>query len=178
MKIDTRAPAVSAWTDASTYNRLTPFIVHFTAADPVPGSGLKWTLATIDSTAVTAGETVDLLWYPLGTHTLTVTAEDVAGWSSTVTASFTITASAQTIIDTIRELVRRGEITNDGIAQSLIAKVEAAQAAQARGENKTASNILRAAIHELESGIVGKHITQRAADLLIGDLQFVIGTLK
>ncbi len=64
------------------------------------------------------------------------------------------------------------EIDSDGIENSLLAKVDTALAAQGRGQSKVVSNHLTALIHELEAQS-GKHITVRAANLLIGDAHYI-----
>jgi len=61
-----------------------------------------------------------------------------------------------------------GLIDNDGIANSLLSKLQAAKAAMARGDAATASNILRAFVDEV-SAQAGKHIQADAANLLIAD---------
>jgi pimeloyl-ACP methyl ester carboxylesterase len=65
----------------------------------------------------------------------------------------------------IADLRGAGLIDNDGIAQSLTAKVEAAEAAAARGENEAARNVLGALINDLKAQ-TGKHVSEVAADQL------------
>ena len=176
LKVDTRSPDVSVFTDQASYTRTQGFVVHFSASDPAPGSGLSVVNATLDAQVVTAGQAVDLLFFALGSHTLQVTATDVAGWSTTRATTFTIIATIDSLPDLIRELRRRGEIDSDGIMQSFLAKALAAQSAAARGNRTPAINELNALLNDVAAQS-GKHITTRAANLLSGDVRYVIATL-
>jgi hypothetical protein len=158
LKIDTHAPVVTVTADQATYTRLQPFVVHFSASDAVPGSGVSSVTGLLDGTSVSNAESVDLLWYALGTHTLSVTAEDVAGWTTSGSASFQIIATRASLGDLIRKLRDLGEIDSDGITNSLLTKVE---------------HNLGALLHELDAQS-GKHVTTRAAALIKGDAEYVI----
>ena len=59
-----------------------------------------------------------------------------------------------------------GHITNDGVAQSLLAKVNAAQAAVNRSQPAVAAAILQAFIREVEAQ-AGRHIVSDHADHLV-----------
>jgi hypothetical protein len=162
-KIDTRAPTIVVSVEQPTYTRLQPFTAHFSASDPVPGSGLATIAATLDGTPVSDGQTTDLLWFPLGTHVLSVTASDVAGWSATNSASFDLIATQDSLVGLIRRLATLGEIDSDGVANSLVTKALHAQL-----------NALLQAIRAQS----GKHISARAADLLRGDVEYVIAHVQ
>ncbi len=66
--------------------------LDFTAVDSQ--SGLAVMEADLDGTAVTTGQVIDLAAHDLGSHSLTVTATDNDGNSSTSTVSFLIVSSA------------------------------------------------------------------------------------
>jgi hypothetical protein len=159
IKIDTRVPVVSASIDKATYTRVEPFIVHATATDPAPGSGLRTVSTTVDGASAADGQSVDLLLFALGTHTVAISAEDVAGWRSSASASFELIATAESIVATIDLLRARGLIDSDGVANSLRVKAELAHWNPLRNE-------LRAQ--------AGNHITQQAADLLDADVAYVM----
>ncbi|HEY3364893.1 MAG TPA: alpha/beta fold hydrolase [Symbiobacteriaceae bacterium] len=83
----------------------------------------------------------------------------------------------ESLLTKIARFREAGSIANDGIARSLSAKVEAAQAAEKRGEKETARNILAALINEI-SAQDGKHIAAASAADLVRTVQAIINRLK
>jgi hypothetical protein len=158
-KIDTRKPAVTASTDQTLYTRVEAFVVHGSASDPTPGSGLESVSLTLDSAPVSDGQSIDLLWFSLGTHAVSVTAEDVAGWRETTSASFELIATQESVTALIQKLRALGEIDSDGITTSLLKKAEKANWGALRNELQAQA---------------GKHISQRAAAILDGDVLYVM----
>jgi len=159
IKIDTRAPLVATSTDKATYTRVEAFLVHASASDPTPGSGLRTVSTTLDGTPVSDGQSVDLLLFTLGSHSVVVSAEDVAGWQSSASASFQLIATADSIRALITLLRAKGEIDSDGIANSFMVKAEHAQWGALRNEIRAQS---------------GKHISVIAAGILDADVQYVM----
>lgn len=70
----------------------------------------------------------------------------------------------------------QGFINNQGVTNSLLAKLDAAQAAQARGQTGVAINLLNAFIHEVQAQ-AGKHIDQMHAQHMVMHAQMVITAL-
>lgn len=70
-----------------------------------------------------------------------------------------------------------GFIDNQGVTNSLLAKLDAAQAALDRSQAGTAINLLNAFIHEVQAQ-AGKHIEQMHAEHLVMHAQIVIQALK
>ena len=68
-------------------------------------------------------------------------------------------------------------IDNKGILNSLMKKLENAEAAFARGQIKTTINELNAFINEVKAQ-KGKHIKEEAADILINDAQSLIEQIQ
>ncbi len=95
-------------------------------------------------------------------------AGQVAGTSWGVTA-ITTTSMRQDI----NQLLASGAIKNAGIAKSLIAKLNAIEAARATGDCATAASIAQAFIHELQAQS-GKGVAAAAASTLIADAQVLI----
>jgi hypothetical protein len=81
--------------------------------------------------------------------------------------------TAQSIMADIPQFLDNGSINNNGIANSLLAKLSAAQNARSKGNCKEAANNYQAFINEV-SAQSGKHITVTAAAILIGDAQYLI----
>lgn len=102
--------------------------------------------------------------------------------SKTVTATFTKKSSTQLIQELIEEVKQyrdSGDIDNNGIANSLIVKLEAANAQLESGNTKAAGNILNAFINHVEAqhGKKNKHITEDAAHQLIEDAEYILSQL-
>lgn len=158
-KIDTLKPVVTASTDQPSYTRLQVFVVHGGATDPAPGSGLKSVSMTLDSAPVSDGQSIDLLWFSLGSHTVSVQAEDVAGWQAGASAGFELIATPESVKALIQKLRALGEIDSDGVATSFLQKAERAH--------------WNALLNELRAQ-TGKHISQKAAGILEGDVLYVM----
>jgi hypothetical protein len=97
-----------------------------------------------------------------------------------VPSSFTVTGSTASIAFLIglkHQAHALGWITSIGIVKSLDAKLDAAQAALARGNKTTAANQLRAFINELEAQR-GKKVNENAYYLLNLNADFIIGKLE
>ena len=77
----------------------------------------------------------------------------------------------------VQHAADQGFIDNQGITNSLLAKLDAAQAAQDRGQTGAVINLLNAFIHEVQAQ-AGKHIEQPHAQDLVMHAQLVIQALK
>ena len=73
-KIDTRAPEVAITVNQPVLTRVEQFAVNFTINDPQPGSGIDSVVGFLDGDEVADNQSIDLLWFALGEHTLEVTA--------------------------------------------------------------------------------------------------------
>jgi len=69
-----------------------------------------------------------------------------------------------------------GHIDNQGVASSLLAKLNAAQAAQDRGQTEVVVKVLEAFVREVQAQ-AGKHILQPHAEHLLMHAQAVIEAL-
>jgi hypothetical protein len=153
------------------------FSVEYEAQDVT--SGLDTVTATFDGEAITSGQTFDAIFLAPGSHEIVVTARDKAGLITTKTYTIKVEASIEDLICAKHRLYDMGQIYGpgaQGIVKSLDAKLEAAQRAQARGQNPVAVNKLNAFIQEVEAQ-TGKHITSQAAAILIRAAQYVITNL-
>jgi predicted negative regulator of RcsB-dependent stress response len=77
----------------------------------------------------------------------------------------------------VEHAAQHGIIDNQGVTNSLLAKLDAAQAALDRGQTSVAINNLEAFIHEVQAQ-AGKHIDQVHAGHLVEHAQVVIQALK
>jgi hypothetical protein len=176
-KVDRQPPAVVIHADKLQYTRVDLITITFSGSDPSPGSGLASLVGTFNGAPISSGVPIDPFWFPLGPYNASATAVDNAGWSTTETTSVELIATLSSLRSTILRLRELGEIDRDGIRQSLLAKVDAAVASHGRGNLTAARNQLGSLISELQAQR-GKHITVRAADLLIGDTRYVRDQLQ
>jgi len=111
--------------------------------------------------------------FPGATANFTVSYASSAGGSLAVTRNVTI----QGLLTEINIARKINAIDNDGIANSLSAKVEAAQAAANRGDSQAEQGALGAFINEV-SAQSAKHIQSEAADVLISDANALIVAIR
>jgi hypothetical protein len=150
------------------------FTVDFDVTDEL--SGVYSVHAGLDAQAVADGDVISLLDLSLGSHTLTVVAEDTAGNISQASVTFDVIVTFDGLIDAVEELLADGEITKSNVANSLIDKVIAAEDAAERGNINAARNALQAFIHLVESQR-DKAISPAAADLLMADATWLRNSL-
>ena len=183
---DTAAPVVTVNAPAAqSYLRPDFLTLDFSAVDgadsttpsSAPPSGIKTLDATLDGAPVTNGQKIDLYTLALGDHILTVTAADFYGNTTTQSVTFSVTATVQSLKASVNRFYQEGQIDDLGIRNSLLGKLDTAQAYLDKGQTKAAINTLNAFINSLKAQS-GKHITIEAANLLIADANWVIAHLK
>ena len=96
-----------------------------------------------------------------GTNTFSATATDKAGNTGSNSTSFTVKASFDSLAAMTRQMV-----TIAGIAKSLCAKLDAAKAAEQRGNLMAKAGSLGAYINEVQAQ-TGKALTAQQAALLV-----------
>lgn len=150
--IDMTAPAL-AFTGDGTYTIDQMVTVACTAADSLSGLESDPCAAPLVSMpAVSLG---------LGDHTYAVTATDLAGNSTTATATVTVGVTYGSLCGLTELWVEKA-----GVAHSLCVKLQNAAAAEARGNMTAKEGLLEAYRHELEAQS-GKSITPEHAAILI-----------
>ena len=82
----------------------------------------------------------------------------------------------QGLRDCVQHAVDIGHISDSGIVTSLFAKIDAAQAAQDRGQSATAADILQAFIQEVNA-LAGVFIEAEHADHIVMHAQMVVTDL-
>lgn len=75
-------------------------------------------------------------------------------------------ATIENLAQHVEHAAMMGHITNAGVANSLLAKLAAAQSALDRGQTAVAVNILNAFVNQLEAQ-AGKHVLEPHASCLI-----------
>ncbi len=172
---DTQGPTITINSPAAAeYGHDQTVTIDFDVSDDL--SGVYAVQATLDGRPVTDGEVVNLLTMSLGPHTLAVQAEDTARNLTQASVTFRLVATSSSLRATIALLLASGQVDNQGVTRDLLSKVNAAEAAAARGDSKAAMNILDAFVNQVKAQ-AGKHISKPAASLLITDASYVRGQL-
>jgi hypothetical protein len=175
MITDEQAPEITINIPAAIeYEHHETLTLDFSATDDL--SGVYAIEATLDGESVNSGDQINLLDLGLGEHVLSVRAEDTAGNASEQSVTFTVVATIDSLQASVQILLDAGEIDNPGIARSLLAKLDAAEAAAARGNLNAADNQLNAFIREVEAQR-DKSISDIAAVLLLTDAAYVRDSL-
>jgi hypothetical protein len=170
--IDSIAPAISiASPQARDYSHSERVSISFTATDAV--SGVSGTPSAALDGAPVAGDTINLLTLALGSHTLTVAAQDVAGNPSTQSVTFRIVATTDSLLASLDAFATQ---MNLSVYNTLRAKLTGARDALGRGSIVTARNKLEEVIDYCQRQS-GQTISVVAAASLIADAQYVVGTL-
>ncbi len=188
--VDKTAPTIIITSpEAGSYASDESITVTFETSDTT--SGLENATARLDGASVGNGSVLSSL--SLGEYTLTVTAIDFAGNTATEAVSFSVVNSTgdddgdedeptqrisiDDLVETIESGLETGQIDNNGIGRSLIAKLEACENKIEEGQYKTAINILNAFINHVQAQS-DKHITEDFAIDLIGQANDLIAELN
>jgi len=180
VRIDEQAPTITIVQPAATsYTHSSTLTLDYQVAD-AGGSGLDVVTVLLDGSPTLAGhglasgQSVDLLTeLSLGAHVFSISATDRAGNASSQSVTFQIVVTPDSIKADVNQFLSSGAIKNAGLANSLLAKLDAAAAARARGQCNVAANIYQAFIHEVAAQS-GKGIDAVAAAILIADAQYLI----
>jgi hypothetical protein len=176
--VDTTRPSVTVVSpQARTYLHSEVLPISFSANDTGSGLAPGSPADALDAIAVGNGQSVALLPLALGQHHLVVSAVDQAGNAASHPVNFQVIATVGSLITTVNGFVADGRINDSNTANGLLAKLNDAQDAIDKGKNNVAVNKLREFIDQA-NGRAGRSITPDAAQLLVTDAQYVIGTLQ
>ncbi|MGB2712621.1 MAG: HYR domain-containing protein, partial [Vicinamibacterales bacterium] len=175
--VDTTTPSVQIVSpQARDYAHADTLTVNFSATDGgsglIAGSPESW----LDGVTVTNGQYIALLTLALGEHVLTVSAMDSAGNPAVRTVTFRIVATIDSLIAAVNTFAGQQQI-DEALRRSLLAKLDDAKQAVARGNSKVAINKLNDLIDQINAN-VGQRITQSAGQVLVADARYVIATLQ
>ena len=158
--LDTAAPTITvSGLVYGTYSDSMDITPVLALSDNLSGVDSGKTTVTLDGDGLQQGVTIPLYTLPLGTHTLTVMASDLAGNTSSQSVVFQTEASVLSLQDLITRFTNAGWIDNSGIASSL--------------QDKLANNDLAAFINEVQAQS-GKHISSQSAGYLIRDARYLL----
>jgi WD40 repeat protein len=159
---------------ATTYSHTATFNIGWNVA--APDSPIASQSAVLDSTPVSNGQLIDLLFLSLGAHTVKVKVTDAAGYFDNASVTFNITADINSLIAAKERTCALGWINQKTVCNSLDAKLAEAKGAIERGQFSTAKNKLNEFISQLDAQR-GKAVNQQAYDLLKTDALYVIAHL-
>jgi uncharacterized repeat protein (TIGR01451 family) len=175
--VDTVSPALAiASPQARAYLHPDVVIMSFSATDAGSGLAAGMPTAALDGTTVANGQSVNTLTLALGTHNFVLSAVDVAGNSRSQNVAFTVIATIDSLIASVNVFAGQQKIDDSNTVKSLLAKLNDAKQAAERG-NKTAAIHKLAEFIDLVRNQSGRHIASDAAQILVSDAQYVIGTL-
>ncbi|MGO4371741.1 DNRLRE domain-containing protein, partial [Paenibacillus sp. MCAF20] len=130
-------------------------------------SGVVEVAVTLDGEVMSNQTTLEPLALTLGEHIIQVTAGDEAGSETVREFTLNIIIDADRLDDVLMIGYNKGWITNAGILQSLLAKVE-----QIQENSENASNEFIALENHLRAQS-GKHIEESFTQLLLDDIAFI-----
>ena len=133
------------------------------------GVGVATTSLAFNGKIIMASSTVDLFFEKLGTSTLIAFARDYVGNSATSTREVRIITTVPSLISDILRAYTLGWIDDVKLRDSLISKAHAA----GNAEGKTRINILKAILNQFDAQH-GKHINEKAYNLLVEDINWLI----
>ena len=173
--VDVEAPAIAIDSpEARAYLHSDVLTIRFAAVDA--GSGLAADpIGGLDGTLVSNGQAVSLLTLPLGRHHLSVSARDLAGHATKQSVTFEVVATVDSLIAAVHALTAGGSI-DANTAGAVLAKLDEAQQALARGSVTVAERKLQEFINQVDVK-TGRGVTVEAADVLVADAQYVLGTM-
>jgi hypothetical protein len=179
--LDTTAPVASIiQPGAAAYPHSATLTLSYSVTDG-SGSGVSSVVpkmdgatALEDGTTLASGQAIDLLTQlSLGPHSFSIETVDNLGHRGTISIAFSIVVTAASIKEDVTRLLAANRIEKSGIANALLAKLDAAEAAVARNECGTAAHQYDAFIHEVQAQ-AGKGVETQAAAILTGDAEYLI----
>ena len=111
-----------------------------------------------------------------GTYTVRLTVTDDDGGAGQATATVTV-QTAQSALSTIAGAVNRLASLNAGQKNSLVAKLKAASASAARGDNRACNNQLNAFLNEFDADVKTSKVPALQASTITGAVYAVKGSL-
>ena len=128
-------------------------------SDHLSGVDGSKTTVTLDTYGVQSGTTIPLYTLPLGPHSLTVTASDLAGNAGTHKVTFQTTTSIQSLQSLVTRFTNAGWINNKGVAAGL--------------QSQLANNELPDFVNTVQAQR-GKTISGDAANYFLRDAKYLL----
>jgi FIMAH domain len=178
--LDTTAPVITINQPAATEYAHSAILTLDYTVDDGAGSGVKSVTPTLDGATTLAGHGLEsgqiiqaLTELSLGTHVFAINASDNLLNSGGKIVTFEVVVTPESIKEDVNFFLAQGDIKNNGLANSLLAKLNSAANAIERGQGHTAINVYEAFINELNAQS-GKGVDATAAAIMIADAQYLI----
>lgn len=179
LKLDKTAPAyVLTQSGGSIHDVVASDILRFELRATDGLSGVKRSSLTLDNQVVATNENISAASLALGTHTLNVEAEDVAGNVTTGNFTFKVGTSWNTITSLINQFLQAGEIKNKGIATSIQVKLDTAKYFHNQGKIDQAKKHVYDLKQTIKSYTASGKISQQAGSVLITHLDYLFASMK
>jgi hypothetical protein len=180
VNLDNTPPVINIYQPTlSQYVHSAELILNYTIDDGY-GSGVKYFSPTLDGNSTLAGhglqngQAINLLTeLPLGNHTFSIDAADNLQNADSSSVNFSIIVTADSIKEDVNIFLARGLIKNNGVANSLLAKLDTAAKSRTKGKCDTSANNYQAFINELQAQS-GKGVNTTAAAIMIADADYLI----
>jgi Ca2+-binding RTX toxin-like protein len=168
VRLDRAGPAISATMTAPTnngsYDVGQVVTVNFSGADVDNVASIS---AVLDKSAIANGSSINTEALTAGTHTITITARDGLGNSSSTTLTFQVHATVGGLTTAVNDGVKKGAITSSVISSKLLALLSLAQTSLTSANVSQAKTYLNAFISLCQQQS-GRTITTAYATSLIG----------
>jgi len=159
-KVDATGPDIAIEGLSETnYSTADQLALRIAVSDGGSGADEGSAIVSLDGRTIPRDAVIELYSLPLGAHMLTVEASDVAGNPTKRTVAFYTVPSLESLIELVEAFTADGRIGNEGVATSLLAKLEAGQ--------------IDAFLHEAKAQS-GKLVRQEAADVLVRDAEALL----
>ena len=122
---------------------------------------------TFDGASAASGQVLDMYTLVTGSHSVVATATDFVGNTATITKSFTLLATTQSLRNNLDRAVSEGKITDPKVVKGLKDKLDAALKSHASGKHPTEKLQLGALVEQLLAQR-GKAIDAAFANRMIG----------
>src|SRR5262249_4016715 len=124
-------------------------------------------MTTIGGHGLENGQVIKLLTeLTTGGHTFTIEAAGHVGGTRMASVTFTIIVTPESIKEDVNEFLDMGAIRNSGLASALLATLNAAAQARARGNCQVAANDYQAFVNQLQAQS-GNGVNATAAAIMI-----------
>ncbi len=178
--LDNTAPVITiVQPTAAEYPHSAVLTLDYSATDGA-GSGVASLTAKMDGSPTLAGHGLDdgqainlLFELTLGDHTFAVDSKDRVDNGSLQSVTFSIVVTAESIKQDVAIFLSAGLIKDPGLPGALLAKLDGAADARAKGNCTTAANLYQAFINLLQAQS-GTGIDATAAAIMIADAQYLI----
>lgn len=112
----------------------------------------------------------------VGTYTVRLTVTDDDGGAGTATGTVSV-QTTQVALGKVADAVNRLPSLNAGQKNSLVAKLKAASAAAARGDNKACNNILNAFLNEFQADLASNKLSTVQTTTIVSAIYAIRGSL-